>query len=231
MTTPRWNPLRLLQTLAYFQVVPFFGSLDWLFPAPPIALATPPTAPMNSPTLTLFDFSQLNPSLEQVWGAVDDVVMGGVSESQMQWRDQRAIFAGVVSTGNGGGFASVRTRNLNPPLNLEGYQGLTLQVRGDGQRYKFLLRCQGGWDSLAYAAGFDTVADLPPAQWQTVTIPWEQMRPVFRAKTVSNAPPLASNQITSMQIMLSKFEYDGELNQNFRPGAFQLEVRSIAAYR
>jgi len=30
--------------------------------------------------------------------------------------------------------------------------------------------------------------------------------------------------------MLSKFEYDGGLNPHFRPGAFQLEIKTIKTY-
>ena len=234
---PSWNPLRLLQTLAYFQVVPFVGSLDWLFPPPPLLApalaATPMPGAINAPML-IFDFSQANAQAQQIWGTVDDVVMGGVSESRIQWLQGRALFAGVVSTANSGGFASVRTRNLAPPLDLSAYQGLELQVRGDGQRYKFLLRSSSGWDSLAYAYGFDTIASDPMVSegetWQTLRIPFQDLRPVFRAKTVADAPAFAADRVSSLQLMLSKFEYDGDLNPHFQPGPFRLEVRSIGVY-
>lgn len=41
-----------------------------------------------------------------------------------------------VSEGGGGGFASIRTKNFDPPLELGAYEGLELRLRGDGQRYK-----------------------------------------------------------------------------------------------
>lgn len=245
---PLWNPVRLIQTLAYYQVVPFVGSLDWLFPPPPIPApsldSTPSTTAIDPdrpspPPRMIFDFRQASPALQQIWGTVDDVVMGGVSESQIRWQDQRGIFSGLVSTGNGGGFASVRTRNLSPVLDLSAFAGLELRVRGDGQRYKFLLRTSGGWDSLAYAYGFDTekrvdpqanTSASAPEAWQTVRIPFGDLRPVFRARTVADAPPFDRAQITSLQLMLSKFEYDGALNPHFVPGPFRLEVESIAAY-
>ncbi|MDY6783791.1 MAG: CIA30 family protein, partial [Cyanobacteriota bacterium] len=34
----------------------------------------------------------------------------------------------------------------------------------------------------------------------------------------------------SMQLMLSKFEYDGALNPQFTPGHFELQLESIKAY-
>ena len=33
---------------------------------------------------------------------------------------------------------------LTPPLNRSGYQGIALQVRGDGQRYKFFYVIKRG---------------------------------------------------------------------------------------
>lgn len=35
----------------------------------------------------------------------------------------------------------------------------------------------------------------------------------------------------AFQVMLSKFEYDGGLNPNFREGDFSLTLSSIEAYR
>ena len=48
------------------------------------------------------------------WGSLDDVVMGGVSESsfaRMQ-SGREAVFSGRVSAANNGGFASVRASDL-----------------------------------------------------------------------------------------------------------------------
>lgn len=39
--------------------------------------------------------------------------------------------------------------------------------------------------------------------------------------------PFVSSQIFSFQLMLSKFELDGDLNPNFSPGQFELYVSSI----
>jgi hypothetical protein len=177
-------------------------------------------------SLPLFDFSQPNVDLGTTWGAVDDVVMGGVSESGIRLRDGAAVFSGIVSTDNSGGFASVRTRNLEPSLNLSNYQGLELRVKGDGQRYKLFVRTEPKWDGVGYARSFDTIAD----QWLTIQIPFSELVPIFRAKTVSDAAPIATDQICSLQLMLSKFEYDRDLNPHFSPGAFSLQIESISSF-
>ena len=174
----------------------------------------------------IFDFTNPNNNIRETWGAVDDVVMGGVSQSKIQLINNKAVFSGIVSTDNNGGFASVRTRNLEPPLDLSDYEGIELKVSGDGKRYKFILRCEGKWDGVGYSYSFDTIYDFPT----TVRIPFQDLIPVFRAKTVAEASQLDASKIFSMQLILSKFEYDGELNPKFEAGSFQLEVEYIKAY-
>ncbi|MGB3309244.1 MAG: CIA30 family protein [Nodosilinea sp.] len=175
---------------------------------------------------TLVDFQQPDPAIAALWGSLDDGVMGGVSTSQVQWQNGLR-FVGQVSTANSGGFASIRTRNLEPPLNLGQWQGTVLYVQGDGQRYKWILRDSPGWDSLAYCRSFDTKAE----QMSVVKTPFLEMVATRRARTVPEATPLNPAQLYSMQLMLSKFEYDGDLNPAFHPGSFRLTVHRLGVYR
>jgi hypothetical protein len=175
--------------------------------------------------LELFDFTQPDANLQATWGAVDDVVMGGVSESGIRLANGYALFSGNVSTDNSGGFASVRTRNFEPSFNLSNYRGIELRVKGDGQRYKLFVRTETRWDGVGYAHSFDTIAD----EWMTIQVPFQDLVPIFRAKTVNDAP-LDTTQICSLQLMLSKFEYDKALNPRFTPGLFSLQIESISAY-
>jgi hypothetical protein len=46
----------------------------------------------------IFDFNNPSQDLKDTWGAVDDVVMGGVSESTIRLVDNTALFTGNVST-------------------------------------------------------------------------------------------------------------------------------------
>jgi hypothetical protein len=179
------------------------------------------------PQKTLFDFTNPHSDLQSLWGAVDDVVMGGVSQSNFYLTGDRAIFKGYVSTDNNGGFASVRTRNFDSPLDLSNYQGIELTIQGDGKRYKFITRCEAKWDGISYCYSFDTIYNYP----LTIRIPFEGLLPVFRAKTVPQAGEFDASRVYSLQLMLSKFEYDGELNSQFEPGNFNLAIKSIKAYR
>ena len=215
-----WDAGRFWQTLTYFETIPV---LSW---CRKMLFGSPPPPHLQPQANVLFDFRQPNAALSQTWGALDDVVMGGVSNSTFQLDEGVARFSGIVSTANSGGFASARTRNFEPSLNLAASKGIELRVKGDGQRYKLLLRDEDSWDSLAYAYSFDTIAH----QWQTIRIPFAQTVPVFRAKTQPTARSLNATQIRSLQLMLSKFEYDGALNPHFTPGAFSLLVETIQVY-
>jgi len=177
---------------------------------------------------TIFDFSdpKVVEASKQVWGAVDDVVMGGASESFFTVADGRAIFSGRVTTDNNGGFCSWRTRAFDKPLDLSKYDGIALRVKGDGQRYKVNLRTDSNWSGMAFSQTFDTKQD----EWVTVRIPFEQLKAVQILKTVEGVPFKSSN-ICSFQIMLSKFEYSGELNPAFTPGPFVVMPLVVPASR
>ncbi|KAI4365178.1 hypothetical protein MLD38_021188 [Melastoma candidum] len=167
------------------------------------------------------------------WGALDDVVMGGVSESSFFMNsnggengEPTGVFRGVVSTANNGGFTSIRTKNFPVAEDLSAYDGLELRLKGDGRRYKLIIRTSREWDTVGYTASFNTVN----GQWQSVRLPFSSLRPIFRARTVTDSPPFDQSNVVSLQLMFSKFEYDGKLNPSFTEGPFQLPVSSIRAY-
>ncbi|KAI5321288.1 hypothetical protein L3X38_030359 [Prunus dulcis] len=63
-----------------------------------------------------------------------------------------------------------------------------------------------------------------------VCVPFSSLKPIFQARTVSDAPPFDPSNIVSLQLMFSKFEFDGKLNPTFVEGAFKLPLSSIRAY-
>ncbi len=207
-----WNLKRFADTLNFFGALPIVNLFQ-----------TTPSIKISMKNNTIFDFTTPNPEQASVWGCLDDVVMGGVSQSNFVIQTNSALFTGLVSTDNSGGFVSVRTRNFDPPIDLSCGNSILIKVKGDGNRYKFFLRDNSGWDSIAYSHSFDTILD----EWIDISMPFEEFIPVFRAKSLTNVPPLALNSIRSMQIMLSKFEIDGKLNPSFRSGRFSLEIAKI----
>ncbi len=149
------------------------------------------------------------------WQTVNDGVMGGRSQGDSsRTRDGTLLFAGEISLQNNGGFSSIRTRAQN--LQLGGYDGLEIRVRGDGRTYKLSLRMSGTSNWIAYWADFET-AD---GEWTTVRIPFSKWVPTTFGRTLAG-PRLNPSSVNSVGFML----YDK------KAGPFTLEVDSIAAFR
>lgn len=148
------------------------------------------------------------------WSAIDDRVMGGVSNSRVRYDPAGyAVFEGVVSLDRNGGFASVRSRPFD--LGMPGTCAYWLEVKGDGKRYKLNLRTDDGFDGLNYQAVFE-----PPAgQWTTIKLPVPAFQPSFRGRNVANAAPLDPMRVRQIGLMIA----------DRQDGAFFLALRSIQA--
>jgi hypothetical protein len=84
---------------------------------------------VSSGAQTLFDFEGSDPGS---WQVVNDGVMGGRSRGYVELEAGVLRFTGELVT-RGGGFASVRNEGR---LDLEGYDGLELRVRGGGRTFE-----------------------------------------------------------------------------------------------
>lgn len=56
-------------------------------------------------------------------------------------------------------------QNFPVPEDLSAYDGLELCLKGDGRRYKLIVRTSSDWDTVGYTLSFDTVE----GQWQSVS--------------------------------------------------------------
>lgn len=164
--------------------------------------------------LMLFSFEQ--PGGSDGWFSTDDGVMGGVSRSRLvPGTSGGALFTGVVSLENNGGFAAVRCRV--PISDLRGFDGLALRLRGDGKRYGINVKTTGYTQALLYQVDFDTDA----GSWQELRLPFRSFSARSVGFPVYNAPPLDLSQIRSFGLMIA----------DKQAGPFTLELAWIKAYR
>eukprot|EP00981_Chlorochromonas_danica_P005146 scaffold1036_cov169-Ochromonas_danica.AAC.26 len=155
------------------------------------------------------------------------VVMGGVSKTSLEpGQAFNGSWSGYVTSENNGGFAGLRTKPLNPALDLSACKGIQLRVTGDGQRYKFILRDEDDWNGVAWAFSFDTSA----GRSVQISVPFDKLKPTRFARVLTDGRRFKKNQISAIQLSLSKFEYDGGLNGNFREGPFRLELQEIRTF-
>ena len=160
---------------------------------------------------TVFDFG---PAAEP-WPSIDDTVMGGRSRSAMRIEGGTAVFAGVVSLDNNGGFASLRSRPA--AHDLRGFAGIVLRVLGDGKTYGLRLRTDAAFDGVSYQAPLPTEA----GRWTEVRLPWSAFRPGFRGRPVAKHPALDPGAIKTFGLIIA----------DRQEGAFRLEIDRIQAYR
>ncbi len=170
------------------------------------------------------------------WHALNDPIMGGRSSGQVQIHsDQGLTFVGEVVE-QGGGFISARSPQLSPPLDLSADAALQLEIAGEGRRFKLALACSDGVGGLTnlIPGGLRWVSEFATqAQgFTTVTLPFDQLSASVRAQPVQALPlgylpRFDPSRITRLQLLHSKFDDQGGLNQGFRPGPIHLVLRQI----
>lgn len=151
---------------------------------------------------------------EAPWTAVNDGVMGGLSQGEAKIEDGLLHFNGILSLENNGGFSSIRTPGTGRDLTTT--KSMILRVKGDGRTYQLRISTDARFrgSRISYGAEFATKAD----EWIEVTIPFATLKPTYRGNNL-DGPPLD----------LSKVEEIGLLIGDKRSGSFSLKVDWIKA--
>jgi len=144
---------------------------------------------------------------KRLW-VVNDGVMGGVSQSRLRYHPEGVVFEGEVSLRNNGGFASLRGPLAVAPATT----ALELSTRGDGKRYRLLLRMDTGPGAPSYQSDFDAVA------LQTHRFAATDFQATFRGRLV-DAAPLAFSRVKEFGILIA----------DKQEGPFVLQLRHIGA--
>jgi NADH dehydrogenase [ubiquinone] 1 alpha subcomplex assembly factor 1 len=162
---------------------------------------------------TLIDFSR--PDEKENWRIVNDVVMGGISQSEIiMTDDSTAIFQGILSLENNGGFASARTNSSD--YKLAGYDGIIVRIKGDGRTYQLRLRTDDRFDGISYRSEFQTTAD----KWINVKLPFSEFVATFHGQRVPDAPVLDPGRIRQIGFLIA----------DKKAGPLKLEIDWIGAY-
>jgi len=166
--------------------------------------------------MKLFDFSK--PDATETWRAIDDRVMGGISQSELLAVTEQSItaaaFRGSLSLENNGGFCSVRSPvNASIPAAKE---HLWIDCRNTdkwGEKlYSLNLRMSDGFDGISYRSSFTPKAAFARFEFTTV-----EFAPVFRGRPVPDAPSLKISKVQQAGLMIS----------DAQKGPFELIVRAI----
>ena len=162
------------------------------------------------PLRPLLDFA--GPDTAQKWQAVNDNVMGGVSDGRFRiTADNTMEFSGRLSLENNGGFASVRTKPTN--FNVHAGDTLVVRLKGDGREYVLNIYTKSRRMAFSYRAPLPTTKD----EWTEVSVPLEEFIPTAFGNRVQGMGPVAADQINSLGFMLS----------DKKAGPFKLEMEWV----
>lgn len=130
------------------------------------------------------------------WKLINDTVMGGVSNSQLDISADIATFSGHLSLEQNGGFTSTRisiSQVIPSELNL-----IRIHVKGDGRTYQLRLRTDDSWDSFSYSHPFITEKD----RWVSIEFKADDFIPVYRGRAL-DAPQLNYADIKQVGFLLA----------------------------
>jgi len=161
---------------------------------------------------------------EFTFAPLDDVVMGGASSSK--FKSSTGTWEGQVTDANNGGFVGIRS---SPYINwdMSQCQGIEVQLRNRDNnpiQLKVVLRDSTQFNGVSWTTSRDIVNKR-----KSVKIPFSKQIPTIFAKTVSGQT-FSKETVKGIQLVYSKFEYDGALNPKFSLGDFQIQVEEIRAY-
>ena len=170
------------------------------------AKSTPPAS--HTPE----EWVRFGSDMSEPWRPLNDGVMGGLSEGEVEMHDSSITWRGETRLENNGGFASLRSTWRS--RNLSNLNGIVVKCRGKGGPFKLTMETsERWWMPYAYASF------TPSTEWQEVVISesdlkWSQAQ-MGDLKGVSPARELSD------VLRIGLMKYDGTAQP------FELEVASI----
>ena len=162
------------------------------------------------------------------WQKLDDVIMGGNSDSNLKLNESSDGFAwtGELIV-EGGGFCG--QRSYPESFDLSDYDGISLRVKGSGETLKLNIKTD---DLNEPEDTYQATFDVPDGEWGDVFLPWHEFVPVKRARSVPNGPPLNPKSVQQFGLVYSRFSFNGFPNPSYKPGNFCIEFQGgIKAFK
>ena len=164
--------------------------------------------------IILFDFTGADAAKQ--WQAVNDGVMGGVSEGKFKITESKTMeFFGILSLANNGGFASVRSKAKK--LSLEKGDTLVAKVKGDGREYTLNLYPSRSRTAFSYRATVPTTKD----EWIEVKVRLDEFEATSFGRIVREAGAVKPEEISSVGFLLG----------DKKAGPFKLEIEWVRVER
>lgn len=158
-------------------------------------------------SLMIYDF-KANPTTSE-WTIVNDGVMGGESQSSMQFHeDGYAVFSGQISLENNGGFASVRHKTTIDAV--QDFTYVNLKVKGKPATYQMRFK-KSDEDAHSYVQDFRVTSG-----WETIQLKLSDFYPRYRGRSL-NLPNFEAHTIREVAFLIG----------NQKEEEFQLDIDKI----
>ena len=150
------------------------------------------------------------------WFALNDDVMGGVSEGDAYFSDSTVVFEGEVSTANNGGFVSLRSPIAS--YDLSDFSQVEIAYKSQGHSFTMVLANNVAW----YMPQFRHEATSASEEWTTVTLPlYDFKQYVMTGYGQSETDVEMSTEHLSDVVQIEL------INSAFESGEFRLEIDYI----
>eukprot|EP00980_Cylindrotheca_fusiformis_P005877 scaffold1233_cov111-Cylindrotheca_fusiformis.AAC.3 len=151
---------------------------------------------------------------------LDDVVMGGASSSTFDGATGK--WKGEVTDANSGGFIGIRSTPI-VDFDMSRCEGIEIRLKSNSKlKLKVVIRDSTEFNGIAWTSSKDV-------NNRSIRVPFKSQVPTMYAKIV-DSDPFQKDTVKSIQLVYSKFEYDGALNPTFSTGDFDVQLEEIRAY-
>lgn len=151
--------------------------------------------------------------MTEPWRPLNDGVMGGLSEGEVEMQDSSITWQGQTRLENNGGFASLRSPWGQ--RDLSSLDHIVLTCRGTGGPFKLTMETsQRWWMPYAYAS-FE-----PSTEWQEVVIEASDLK--WSQAQMGDLTSVRPSRDLGQVLRLGLMKYDGTAQP------FILEVQSIS---
>ena len=154
-------------------------------------------------------FNGANANTLSNWYALDDGVMGGLSQGSLTLNDVGNMhYTGTVRLENNGGFSSIRHKFESKDVSC--YAFVVLKIKGDGKNYQFRIKSDSS-QRFSYINSFKT-----SGSWETIKLQLSSFYPSFRGYTLDK-PNYPGRVMEEISILIG----------NKRKQSFSLEIEKI----
>lgn len=217
-----WDVLRFVQQSSKFVSLPFASSGS-------------KTSQTIQPGQVIWKPSPSKASELFQWAPLDDVVMGGASSSTVD--NASGLWKGKVTDANNGGFVGIRSTPPSVKFDMTQCKGLewTFQTSSNmPRRLKVVLRDSSDFNGIAWTACVNVPGGSNKPRQVKVKVPLNKQSfvPTIFASIVENAKDkgIDKSSITALQLVYSKFEFEGALNPKFEAGDFDVQILEVKTY-